>query len=544
MAHIAFVTLFDEWCLGVRSMSSILKQKGHEVSITYFRDMAALNDTEGIEDPEGYHNPPGSVHSRDIRALLDHIRALQPSLLGFSFMSNFHGLVCVLTEHVRREFPRLPIIWGGSDPTINPDLAVKHADYVCQGEGEEAIVDLVEALAAGTTIQSIPNIWVKTPEGFIQNPPRHTQKDLDVYPFTDFEQSGKWYLHAGKAEQGVYPPSSHLHTNYPTLTSRGCPYSCSFCCNSNYRDLYGSANYVRRHSVDYVIREMKYRKKTFPNLGFIEFHDDVFTFKSSWLQEFSKRFGEEIGIPFFAYTHPTMCRNEDLEALHRAGWTVTVMGVQSGSEEILKMYDRRTARQRIIDTVHLLRRIGVQLVIDLIGNNPLETEDNMRETFEMLLEFPDDYTLHEVNPLALYRNFEITRIAEERGFNGHLLHGRNAFLAEEKLSYRFWNAMWTLTQFGAIPRETLRDMSHDPYLQEHPEIVEGMAKAFIKSCYIPGTMVRKEARLRELEDERLCLEGSRAFRLINRIRRARSYLVSHLTIKNGNTNQPPLRASG
>lgn len=168
----------------------------------------------------------------------------------------------------------------------------------------------------------------------------------------------------------------------------------------------------------------------------------------------------------------------------------------------------------------------------------------MRETFEMLLEFPDDYTLHEVNPLALYRNFEITRIAEERGFNGHLLHGRNAFLAEEKLSYRFWNAMWTLTQFGAIPRETLRDMSHDPYLQEHPEIVEGMAKAFIKSCYIPGTMVRKEARLRELEDERLCLEGSRAFRLINRIRRARSYLVSHLTIKNGNTNQPPLRASG
>ncbi|NUN98921.1 MAG: cobalamin B12-binding domain-containing protein, partial [Candidatus Omnitrophica bacterium] len=309
MAHVAFVSLFDEWCLGVRSMSSILRSKGHRVSITYFRDMAALNDTEGESDPEGYHNPPGSVSGRDVAALLGHVRTLEPTLIGFTFMSNFHGLAKFLTERLKKEFPNTPIIWGGSDSTVNPDLGARIADYLCQGEGEEAIEELVDALDRAGDTRAIPNIWVKTGEGFISNSPRSSEKDLDQYPFTDFEQRDKYYLRSGNVERGVYPPASHLHTNYPTLTSRGCPYNCSFCCNSNYRDLYGPAHYVRRHSVDYVIRELKRRKETFPGLRFIEFHDDVFTFKSQWLQEFSVRYKEEIDLPFFAYTHPSMCKN-------------------------------------------------------------------------------------------------------------------------------------------------------------------------------------------------------------------------------------------
>lgn len=520
----------------------MLKREGHKVSITYFRDMAAMNDTQGMTDPAGYHNPPASVHSRDIDALLQQIRNIQPSLVGFSFMSNFHGLGKFLTERIKQEFPSLPVIWGGSDTTINPDLAASIADFACQGEGEEAIVEFVDAMARGGDLSSIPNIWINQGSGFKSNKPRGSEKDLDSYPFTDFDQRDKWFLHDGILDENVYPPESHLNTNYPTLTSRGCPYNCSFCCNSNYRDLYGPANYVRRHSVDYVIREMKYRKETFPNLQFVEFHDDVFTFKSQWLHEFSARWKEEIDLPFFAYTHPSMCKNEDLEALHRAGWSTTVMGVQSGSEEILKMYDRRTARQRMIDTAHLLTDIGVKLVIDLIGNNPMESDQNMRETFEMLLEFPRDFTLHDINPLAMYRNFEITRVAEERGLMGNFLQGRNASLAEVKPEYRFWNAMWTLTQFGNLTRESLRKMADDDYLKTHPEIVEDLARAFVSTSYLPGTMVRKDSRLQELEDERNRLEGSRAFRLVNRVRRARQFVIAHLAIKNGNTNQPPQRA--
>ncbi len=536
MANVAFVSLFDEWCLGLRGMSSILKNKGHKVSITYFRDMNSLNDSEGLEDPNGYHNSPGSVHSRDVEALLRHIRALEPTLLGFSFMSTFYGLACFLTERIKQEFPHLPIVWGGPDPTVNPDLGIRVADYICQGEGEEAVVDLVEAIAAGTSTRSIPNIWIKTGETFISNAPRPTQKDLDVYPFSDFDRRGKWHLHSGLVEEGVYQAGSHLNTNYPTLTSRGCPFSCSFCCNSNYRELYGSTNYVRRHSVDYVIRDLKYRIATYPNLKFVEFYDDVFTFKSSWLQEFAARYRTEIGIPFFAYTHPSMCKNEDLEALHQAGWVTTVMGVQSGSQHVLKMYDRRTARHRLIETAHLLHRIGVQLVIDLIGNNPMETEEDMRETFEVLLEFPLDFTLHEVNPLALYRNFEITRLAMEQGLIGKMLEGCNGALAQEKVAYKFWNAMWTLTQFGSIPRETLRAMADDPYLYEHPEVIEGLVQGFRKTTYLPGTLVRKDVRLQQLQDERQSLEGSRAFRWATQFRKAKNYVLSHLTTHNGDTH--------
>ncbi|MCA9438323.1 MAG: cobalamin-dependent protein, partial [Candidatus Omnitrophica bacterium] len=130
MAHVVFVSLFDEWCLGVRSMSTILRDKGHETSVIYFRDLHSFNDTQGQGDPNGFHNPPGSVHSRDIEALIGHLRDLQPTLVGFSFMSNFHGLAIFLTQRLKKEFPNIPVIWGGSDPTVNPDQGIQHADFV------------------------------------------------------------------------------------------------------------------------------------------------------------------------------------------------------------------------------------------------------------------------------------------------------------------------------------------------------------------------------------------------------------------------------
>jgi radical SAM superfamily enzyme YgiQ (UPF0313 family) len=538
MGHVAFVSLFDEWCLGVRSMSTILKDKGHKTSIIYFRDLTVLNDTQGEGDPNGYHNPPASVSGRDVEALLRHIRELQPTLLGFSFMSNFHGLAIFLTQQVKRAFPDLPVVWGGSDPTINPDQGIQHADYVCQGEGEEMIVELVEALQSGASVNGIANLWFARDGETVRNSPRPTEKDLDNYPLTDFELKDKWYLHDGMVEEGIYPPQSHLHTNYPTMTSRGCPYNCSFCCNSNYRDLYGAAKYVRRHSVEYVIKELEQRLQTYPNLAFIEFYDDVFTFKSEWLHEFAAQYKARIGLPFFAYTHPQMCKDEDLRVLRDAGWEYTIMGVQSGSEEILQMFDRKMARQRMIDSAHLLTRIGVRLIVDLIGNNPMEDERTMRETFEMLLEFPSDYTLHEVNPLAMYRNFEITRVAEEKGLLGPMLHGRNAWLGEDKPEYKFWNSLWTMTQFAAIPRETLRAMADDPYLHQNPDVVEGIMRGFLHSNYYNGTYVRKDAKIRELEEEQKAIQGSRIMRWANRLRQSRKYLLSQLTMKNGNTGNP------
>ncbi len=533
MAHVAFVSLFDEWCLGVRSMSTLLREKGHKSSIIYFRDLHSFNDKQGEGDPNGFHNPPGSVHSRDIDALIRHLHDLQPTIVGFSFMSNFHGLAIFLTKRLKKEFPNLPIVWGGSDPTVNPDQGVQHADYVCQGEGEEAMLELAEAIVAGTPTDSIANLWVKTEDGHKPNPSRPTEKDLDNYPLTDFDQTDKWYLHDGRVDLGIYPPQSHLHRNYPTMTSRGCPYNCSFCCNSNYRELYGPAKYVRRHSVDYVIRELEHRIKTFPNLKMIEFWDDVFTFKSDWLHEFAREYKARIGLPFFAYTHPQMCKDEDLRVLRDAGWDHTIMGVQSGSEEILQMYDRNMARQRMVDSAHLLNDIGVGLIVDLIGNNPMEDEETMRETFDMLLDFPKDFIMHEVNPLAMYRNFPITRIAEQRNLLGPMLEGRNAWLAEDKPEYHFWTALWTLTQFEAMPRKTLRAMADDPYLREHPEVVEGIMQGFLKSSYMNGTYVRKDKRINEMEKERESLEGSRLIRWAKRLRDTKNLWSTNTSNGNG-----------
>jgi radical SAM superfamily enzyme YgiQ (UPF0313 family) len=532
MAHILFVCLFDEWCLGVRSLSAVLRKQGHRTSLLIVRDMNSMNDKAGEGDPEGYHNPPASLSGQDVRLFLNKVRELEPSLVGFSFMSNFHGLAKFLTRRLKQELPDLPIVWGGSDTTINPDLAIREADYICRGEGEEALPELVAALQEQCSTDAIANIWTRhgdSSQGGItwtENTLRPTEKEIDKYPFPDFSRDGKWYLNQGHVEEGVYPPGGHLPSNYPTLTSRGCPYSCSFCCNSNYRALYGPSHYVRRHSVDYVIREIKHHRRLYPEMKFVEFHDDVFTFNSVWLKEFSEVYRQEIGLPFFAYTHPLMCRNEDLAVLKKAGWEVTAMGIQSGSQKTLQVFDRKMGRERMLESARQLLNSGIKLVIDLIGSNPLENDASMNETFELLLDMPAGFVLHDVNPLAMYRNFEITRIAAEKGLLGKPLPDRNAWLAPDKAEYHFWSALWSLAQFPQIPRETLRQMARDPYLKEHPEILEAWLRAYKSAVYVSGSVQTKDHRICELENQLASFNGSRLVQIARKLQGIRQHWLS------------------
>ena len=152
-----------------------------------------------------------------------------------------------VTAHLKRHFGDVPIIWGGSGPTLEPEPSLRHADLVCVNEGEEVIVDLAERLDAGADHTDVAGISFKRNGEVVHNPGRPLL-DLEKVAIPDFEPTRTIHINDDQLRRNVYPLS--LGSQYPIMTQRGCPFSCSFCIESVYQDMFGKKHSLRRRSVE------------------------------------------------------------------------------------------------------------------------------------------------------------------------------------------------------------------------------------------------------------------------------------------------------
>ena len=111
-----------------------------------------------------------------------------------------------------------------------------------------------------------------------------------------------------------------------------------------------------------------------------------------------------------------MTKEGILRRLKQIGLVSTTFGIQSGSDRVLRdVYNRRTSTEKIRETAELLTRLEIPYVVDLIGSNPLETDQDRIQTLELLASLAKPYLLHPINPLTFYRNYAITVRAQAEG---------------------------------------------------------------------------------------------------------------------------------
>lgn len=535
---ILFLALFDEWCLGLRQLSATLKREGHHVSLAVLKSLPEMHGCEGENAPEGFHVPPASVSGADFAALTSLVSRLQPDLIGLGFTSNFSGLAQHVTA-LFRKITKAPIAWGGIDPTANPDISIEHADIVCVGEGDEAILELTQRMMAGEPITDIANLWVRQDGQIFKNAIRPLLTDLDSLPFADFDPQDKYWISDGKAREGELHPDSHLLRSFPIMTTRGCPYACTFCCNSMLRDMYGNKNYVRTRAVKNVIQELREHLERNPQTQWIEIWDDVFGVDMKWAEEFAGAYAAEIGIPFWCYTYPAFIKPRLVAALKRAGIGFLVMGIQSGSQRILSdIYRRRVPNQKVLDAVKMITDGGITLLVDLIDGYPFQTEQDNLDTMELMLQMPDGVIMQQINQLSFYRNYPLIDIAQAQGYSVEMIPGRNTAVPPDTPESEFWRGILTLTQFKSIAADEIRAMAMDPYLREHPKMVTTMANAMINATYLPNTRVLRSEQVRQMGEEinelRQELETLRSSRLIKYALSLRSVLGRGESGKSGN----------
>ncbi|MDO8743436.1 MAG: radical SAM protein, partial [Candidatus Azambacteria bacterium] len=313
----------------------------------------------------------------------EEIRNYKPHVIAYSAVTGTHQLYFRFNERIREYFPDVFTIMGGSHPTYYPEcVKYQPIDAICVGEGEGAFVELLDRLAGGEKGEDLYDIQnLGFPNGPI-NPKRNLVGDLDTLPLPDRDA-----IFRKAPRMGNFPLKTFM-------TSRGCPFPCSYCFEPVLKKMYreekafgdrkelgknrgSSGKYERRHSIDRVVEEILDLKKRWP-VEFIKFEDDLFVLAKNdpWLEEFAQRYPKEVGIPFNALVRVDSINEWMAERLKAAGCVSLNISIDAANREVRKrVVHKNFSNEEIIENFHLLKRYGINVFNNMIlGLPPTESE--------------------------------------------------------------------------------------------------------------------------------------------------------------------------
>jgi radical SAM superfamily enzyme YgiQ (UPF0313 family) len=328
--------------IGPAFIGAFLRANGHEVG--FVRAKLDATDAEVVQQ----------------------VRAQSPDLLGVSLTTRQWLRARDLIRAIRASLD-VEVIAGGLHATFAPELILHSEgfDYVCLGEGEQPMLDLVTALESGAPTHTIPNIWKR---GASARPPlRPPLAPLDRLPFL--------------ARDLLDEPLGTVHM----ATQRGCPFPCTYCAARMYNQLYAAdgEEYGRRRSHANVLAELRDLKEH-DRLGYVIFLDDTFTINHSWVMEFCRLYGDEVRAPFSLHARVETVNERMLHMLAEAGCRQITYGVESGSERVRREIMRRqVGNQRFRDVFRWTRDAGILLTANFMLGLPGETRNDLEQTLEL-----------------------------------------------------------------------------------------------------------------------------------------------------------------
>jgi anaerobic magnesium-protoporphyrin IX monomethyl ester cyclase len=451
---VVLLTIYSVENSGIRYVSAALQRAGFDTHIVFLRDWV--------------HNCLEMPSDDEIELALDLIEQKGADLVGLSFMSSLYPMAKELNKRIKARFPSLPIVWGGIHPTSVPEECILETDFVCVGEGEVAAIDLATALRDGKDTTNIPNIYANVDGKIVKNEPRPLIKDLDWLPYPDTRDDNKYYIENGKVS--IEEPWKRT-AEYRIYFSRGCPYNCSYCYVSILRDVYDEKGkeFYRARSVQHIMGELEYVKKNFPKVARIKIDDDTsFAFGQAWMDEFLREYPKRVGIPFECLLIPPMLREEMLTKLKDAGLVRVQTGIESGSsKESKEIHNRSPGNTAILKFAEFNKRLKLDIVYDVIIDNPYADEAMKLETAEFLLELPRPYSIYFYSlnyfpHTALTRKMLSDGLLQPEEVEGYGTKAWKQFRVSmdwpRSDEDRFYLAIYCLASKGFVPREFIRSL--------------------------------------------------------------------------------------
>jgi radical SAM superfamily enzyme YgiQ (UPF0313 family) len=319
------------------------------------------------------------------------LRQLRPSVLGLSATTLTIAGAAVVAEAVRRLFPDCRILVGGPHVSALPVETLERFpvfDFAVVGEGEQTVVELLQAFAANRTPQEVKGIACRDGDRVLLTPPRPFMRDLDRLP------RPAWDLLEGFPQR--YAPPAFKTKQLPAaslVTSRGCPNRCIFCD----RSVFGSSCHA--YSAAYVVEMLRELRERF-GVREVSFEDDTFVTFRPRLKEICARLIEErLGLSWSCLGRVNQVTAETLALMRRAGCWQISFGIESGAQEVLDLIRKDVTLEQIRRAVQMSRQAGLRTRGFFIVGHPGETRETLRRTIEFALELPlDDISVSLLTP--------------------------------------------------------------------------------------------------------------------------------------------------
>lgn len=328
---------------------------------------------------------------------LDSLLPLRPGLIAMSLTTRQWLRGKELAEQIKQQID-VPIVAGGLHPTFAAEsvLSSNGFDFVCLGEGEDALAELIDRLRTvdyRSSPVNVRNIWQS---GFDRPQLRPVLSPIDNLPFLDRTMLDE--------QHGVV----HM------TTQRGCPFPCTYCAARQYSDFYdGVGEYGRRRTPENVLHELEQLRGAGAN--YVIYLDDTFTIFPSWVKRFSELSAQKCRIPFSIHARPDTVDGEMLDQLAAAGCCHIVYGVESGSERIRKdVLHRPISTEVMVRAFEQTKRAGMIATANYMLGLPGETGEDIEATLSLHDQLmPDDFGYFVFYP---YPGTHLFNYCESAGF--------------------------------------------------------------------------------------------------------------------------------
>lgn len=325
---------------------------------------------------QDFHNVRYAQYDDSFRAF----NKFRPDWVGLSIITGTQGKFIELADHFKKMNGRAKIVAGGPHPTYFPEMInSKSIDYVVRGEGEKAMRGLLR---------------------------KHTEKII----IGELEQNLDSLKHPDR--EAIYRgmPGERDNPIKHVIASRGCPFSCPYCYNAGFKELYPGQKTTRRRSEMDVVSEILEIKERY-DVKFIQFQDDAFTADRKWLKSFLDVYYNFVELPFHAIVRLDQLDGEIVKDMKRAGLVSVRAAVESGNDYVrTEVLGRKMTKERMRESCEILRRHGIKFMLQNILGLPQCGLKEDLETLEFNRELRPTYAW-----ASIYQPYPKTKLGDASG---------------------------------------------------------------------------------------------------------------------------------
>jgi len=333
------------------------------------------------------------------------LRETHPDVVAFTVRTSAFNLVADWSKWAK-EAVDAPVLWGGYHPTLAPVecLSVPYVDALVRGDGDLTVFPVAKALKDNESIAGIPSVSYRENGKVINNPVAPLVANLDELPIPDFSMFDYKKLISSKTNVAL------------AMLSRGCPYNCTYCSNRAFRSIYPNPKYYyRSRTPEGAMTYIENLMSVYPEAKEFRFLDNVFGLNLQWLEEFTKLYTRNVGLPFSCDERIELLTDDRLKLLKEAGCKQVYIGVESGDENLRRVILERTMSNELLkEGFEKLHENGIRAFAFNMVGLPGEDREKALSTIKFNAAIKVDDSI--VSVFSPYPSTILYDISIEKGF--------------------------------------------------------------------------------------------------------------------------------